>query len=852
MLRIAFSTLAARKSGMMGAFAAVGLAVILVVSCGILLQSSLRAPIAVERLHNASVVVEAATSVTGSQGEGNINSVSLAEKSRLRASVASRLRGIASVKSVIADRSVYAAAVDRHGRLIKGENGALPLGHGWESAQLTPYVLTRGHGPTRRSEVVVDEWVASRGAVHVGQRLRVLTAARAETFTVAGIAGHTRVQQLPEQAAVFFRTDVAARLADGGGRVDLLGILTRRGADTGRGADAVRKQLHGTGLRVLTGASRGDAESFDDALSRADIVAGLTVFAVLEAFVAIFVLASTFALSVQQRHRELALFRAIGTTPKQVRRLVAGEALVVSLIAALVSLPLCVVAAFLEKDLFVRAGMIPAGLHLVVGWIPSLGGIVVAIVTTQIAAFVSARRASKIRPTDALREATVRGRPVSWFRAVVGVAVLVGGIVVIVVTARQQGQTDAPVAAMVLMVAAALLGPLLAWPFAWLAGRPLAALGSGPGLLAYANTRSNLRRAASVATPVMLAISVVGTVYIAKTILHKETHAQTARRTAAAYVLRAREGRGLATDVAATARGLPGVAEASGTVATSIVVAPNGTDLQLFPARGVDVASLHRVLRLGVTSGSLAHLRGNAVAVSVQSATDWRWHLGDRVHLWLGDGTPATLRVVAEYTRPLGFGEVILPRRLVTRHVTMALDDAVFVTRKPGVPAAAFARTLQTLREKNPTVQVVDSSAYEARIDAAAEKEALEVYVLLALIVLFCALSLVNALTMSIGERKRELALLRLIGATKSQVRAMIRTETLIMVAFGLTTGSLIAAPGLALLNRTLTGSLVPAVPVWSYLALLAFYAAVGLAATVLPTRWSLRANQATATAYRE
>src|SRR5436190_4301109 len=246
MLRIAFSTLAARKSGMMGAFAAVGLTVILVVSCGILLQSSLRAPIAVERLHNASVVVVAATSVTGSQGEGNINSVSLAEKSRLRASVASRLRGIAGVKSVIADRSVYAAAVDRHGRLIKGENGALPLGHGWESAQLTPYVLTSGHGPTRRSEVVVDEWVASRGAVHVGQRLRVLTAAGAETFTVAGIAGHTRVQQLPEQAAVFFRTDVAARLAGGGGRVDLLGILTRRGADTGRVADAVRKQLHGT------------------------------------------------------------------------------------------------------------------------------------------------------------------------------------------------------------------------------------------------------------------------------------------------------------------------------------------------------------------------------------------------------------------------------------------------------------------------------------------------------------------------------------------------------------------------------------------------------------------------------
>ena len=50
MLRIAFSTLAARKSGSLGAFAAVALAVLLIVSCGVLLQSSLRVGIPVERL----------------------------------------------------------------------------------------------------------------------------------------------------------------------------------------------------------------------------------------------------------------------------------------------------------------------------------------------------------------------------------------------------------------------------------------------------------------------------------------------------------------------------------------------------------------------------------------------------------------------------------------------------------------------------------------------------------------------------------------------------------------------------------------------------------------------------------
>ena len=162
---------------------------------------------------------------------------------------------------------------------------------------------------------MIDRRLASQADVRVGERLRILTTAGTAAFTVAGIAGTPHRQLLPEQAAIFFRSDVAARLAGSGSRVDLLGIITRRGADPDRVAKAVREQLHGSGLRVLTGSKRGEAESPDEALSNADIVAGLTVFALLATFVAIFVAASTFSLSVQQRHRELALLRAIGSTP---------------------------------------------------------------------------------------------------------------------------------------------------------------------------------------------------------------------------------------------------------------------------------------------------------------------------------------------------------------------------------------------------------------------------------------------------------------------------------------------------------------------------------------------------------
>ena len=81
MLWIALHTLRSRKGGTIGAVVAVGLAVTIAVSCGILLQSSLREPIPVERLAAAAVVVQAGQSTSG---DGEV-SVSLPERARLSA-----------------------------------------------------------------------------------------------------------------------------------------------------------------------------------------------------------------------------------------------------------------------------------------------------------------------------------------------------------------------------------------------------------------------------------------------------------------------------------------------------------------------------------------------------------------------------------------------------------------------------------------------------------------------------------------------------------------------------------------------------------------------------------------------
>jgi putative ABC transport system permease protein len=840
MLRIAFSTLAGRKGGMLGAFAAVGLAVVLVVSCGILVDSSLQAPVPVQRLSAAKVLVQADPTLGGG---GNV-SAALFERRRLPAGLAARLEQVPGIRAAVADRSFATQVIDARGHVLTGRHGVAAVGHGWESAALTPFALASGHAPRSAGEIVVTGELAHRGSLRLGDHLRVVTATSRESVIVAGIATAPAAPRLTREAPIFFRSDVARRLSGTGDRADLIALLLEPGAAADDVAQRVRGALAKSGLRVLTGSKRGEAESPEETLSRADTIDGLTVFGAFAAFVAIFVVASTFALSVQQRHREFALFRAIGSTPRQVRKMVAGEALLVSLAAVAIASPISIFAARRLLDFSTRTGMVPEGLQIIIGWRPFAAGLVAAVVTTQLAAFASARRASRIRPTDALRESSIRARPVSWVRALAGLAAVGGGAAVLMLSGGGR-ESSAPGAAVVWMIAVALLGPLLAWPFSWLIGLPLSAFSRGPGMLARANTRANLRRVASVATPLMLAVTLVVTIFYGKSALGQATIDQTAQRTTADYVLSARTSAGLQPDVAAAARALPGVRQVSGSIATTVIVTPAATELRFLPARAVDAETLPAVIDLGLASGSLKDLHGAALAVAADDARDFGWHVGERVHLWLGDGTPVTARVAAIFTRPLGFGDIVLPRALVERHVTDARDDAVFVS---GGSLAA----LEQLRKANPDLEITTRKQFAQAVVDAEQQKSLAVYVLLGLIVVFCALAAVNAVMMSTAERAREFAMLRLIGAGKRQIATMVRAETLIMVAFGLAIGTCVALPGVAMVSRDLTGSAVPSGPVWVYGALVGFFGVLAFAASGISARLALRMDPVRAMAARE
>ena len=562
MLRLAVSMVVNRLGAVLGAGAAIAIAAVLVMSSGILLESAQRADESpVERLGAATIVVQADPSLA-SGGQAGL-SVLLPERTRLDAGLAGRLAAIRGVARAVPDRSFDVRPELPAGGPIRGMDEGATAAHGWSSAALTPYRLVEGRGPEAPHEIVLGSHETSRPAVDVGDRVRVSAGESRRVFTVVGLS---TTESLLDPV-LFFRDDVATALSGTGNRADLIGLLTDNGASATSVADRIAEALP-DGVRVLTGDERGTAESPGDAVSKEDTIAGLTVFGTLAAFVSVFVVSSAFAMSVQQRHRELALLRAIGGTARQVRRLVAAEALTLAVLAAVAAAPVSVLFAALERWLFVRAGLLPQGIDLTIGWVPFAAGLLAAVVTAQLAAMASARRASRIHPTEALREAAVPPRRLPWFRLLAGLVLAGAGAWALADAARTVDSGGADVAALVTfvwMLSAAMLGPVLARPLSALLGAPVALLGRAPGQLARINLRTNLRRVASVATPVMLAVALGGTILITKTTMQQQAADESAARTRADIVLRTTDGSAVPWDVAQAAAGLDDVETSSGT-----------------------------------------------------------------------------------------------------------------------------------------------------------------------------------------------------------------------------------------------------------------------------------------------
>lgn len=841
MLRYALRTVRARKAGFLGAFLALMCAAALITACGTLLETGLRGTIRTERYAAAPVVVSAdqnvhRTTVKRKHGKTKVKHKAkpLAERAWLPAGIGRALAGTPGVARVVPELTFPAVPLTPD-----GTGGRTPYGHAWESAALTPYRLTAGHAPTAGTDVVIDRYLAERARLRPGDRLTVQSTRAPGTYRVSGVAAPAT--DVRHQTSLFFSAAEARRLAGHPGQVTAFGVTAAAGTEPGRLRQAVAAAVHGTGARVTTGDARGAVEFLDAAAARVRLVSMGGAMGGTSLLVAVLVVVGTFALSVQQRHRELALLRAVAATSGQIRRLIGREALIVGAGAGTAGALLGLVLGRLLYDRFVALGAVPATLQHTAGVLPPLAAVAATLAGAWAAARIASRRVVRIRPAEALAEArTERVRP-AWGRLLAGLLLLAGGgVLVAVLGVLHTEAASTPVtflAVVVLSTSVALLGPLLVRAAALLLTGPLRLTGHG-GRLATANLRGNAARMASVVTPLTLLIGMTCTVLFVQPTLDGAGRAQTRAGIRADWVVASR-GPGVPSEAARRLR-------THGAAVTEVVRTTVRVGLDKYAAQGVTPAGLDRTWDPGVTAGSLRGLGEHTVAVSELAADRLHLKPGSPLKLTLGDGTPATLTVAAVYSRGLGFGDLTFAHDLLARHVDNPLSPSLLVTTD------RTQKQLATTLREFPGVEVLSPAAADS-VQARRERTSGEVDLFaMGLVLAFTAIAVVNTLAMSVSERVREFALLRLAGATRRQVLRMLRTEALSVLLLATALGSAVALAVLTSFSVGMTGRAAPAVAPLGYVTVVAGAGLLALVATALPGRVALRVRAVTVATAKE
>ncbi|NEA73189.1 ABC transporter permease [Streptomyces sp. SID13588] len=836
MLNIALRTLRARWATFAGSFVALALGVGLIATMGLALAATLDAPHrAPERFAAAPVVVRGTDTLRVTTAHG----VREKRLDRPRPVPAATAAVLARLGRTVQDRTFPVRA-----------DGAPAgtVGHAWSAAAFTPYRLTSGRAPATPGEIVTTGGWAAPGARVMLHTPDGVSAGRTVVGTVVGAAPDAGFEHAGFEHAVFFTDAEAARLAP---RIDTVVVY----ADPA----AVRASAPGD-LDVLTGDDRRRADPDPDRDSEAltTVNALLGTAGGVTGFVSVFVVASTFAFAVAQRRREFALLRAAGAAPRQLRRLVIVEAAVVGAVASAAG---CVLGRFGAPRLaawLVDADIAPS--WFAIGgdawpyWTAFGTGLGVALA----GAWAASRRAGRVGPMEALREASVDRRTMTAGRWVAGGGLLLLGLGLLV----RQVLTDPSDALhrktyttqpMLLITAFALLAPVVVGPLtkalAWLPAR----LPGVAGRLVRENVLAGVRRTASVAAPVLITVALAGSLLGVTATVNAAKAAETRAQSAADFVVTSDAG-GLDPATVARVRALPGL-DAAAIAPTTVYRLEDGVALVKDEARAVDPAALAAVTNLPATAGKVTDLDDRSIVVN----EEWPQHtVGSQVDVWLGDGRRTSLRIAAVLrTGTGGNGAYVTPL-----NAPGAAPDRIDVRLRAGTDAgragtdagragtdagraAAAAAALRAAVAPGGGHVLSKEQWLAVSYPATSRQTRIGTLLVLGIALLYSCIALANTLVMATADRVRDLAVLRLAGATLGQVLRLVAAEALLIVAVGTTLGAGVAALNLLGVKAALAALSVPSSPVvipWTATgAAVAVCALLAVPAAVIPARLALR-----------
>jgi putative ABC transport system permease protein len=709
-----------------------------------------------------------------------------------------------------------------------------------DDEQLNPLELVEGAAPASGEEIVIDRGLAEDESLAVGDEVTLLTIAGPKQVTVVGTSSFGSSDSIDPSGTVSLHEDlVFDALTDG--RVEYQDAFLRTSGDPASVTDAV-EQLAPDGFVAQTGDEyradkREEAGAFGKILKN-----GLQAFALLALFVGGFVIYNTFSVIIAQRMRELAVLSAIGATPRQLKRSLRFEGLLVGVLGSIIGVAVGAGLAFALSAVLELVGVSLPGSGISVSPAAIVNGIVIGTLITLASVLIPARRAAKIEPIQALREAETHGSEVSRGRKVAA-AVLMGLGLLALLSATAPAVIGLGV--LLLIVGTIVAGPVIALLGAKVL-RPIMGRFGLEGKLAVDNATRSPKRTATTANALLIGVFLVTFVTVAGTSLKDFTVRELNKIQTADFVV-ASTGGTLDDALLEELGAVDGVASVTPFRRESVSI--DGSPGMISTASPDALAA---VTSLEATEGSLDDLEPGTIAVAgggssgVTVGSGDEPAIGDTVTVANAAGDRQDLTIVAILEPNLDLAQV---GDLVTAETfdqlvgdtgpTVALIDAVDGAEsdaQDALEAAVASRPDISVSPGNAIGQLI-GSIFSFMINA--------INGLLLMSVVIALIGIVNTLSLSILERRRELGLLRIIGMVDKRVQRMVRIESAIISALGTVTGVVL---GLAIgwglvasINRTADAGISMSFPLPLIGLVLVAGVLLGFLASIIPARRSTR-----------
>ncbi len=684
--------------------------------------------------------------------------------------------------------------------------------------------------PTADNEIALTPALAKGLAVGVGSEVSIngTGGAAAKKLTVSGL-----FEEGPfDSQTMVLTTPTLVSVANGNFYKTFLFVSGPGGADAVKAtvqASAPVKNAPQEGLEEFQ-TTQETLKAFLDEQGGGALVGGVVAFtfALIALIVAGMVVSLTFQVLVVQRTRELALLRCIGASQRQVRRLVIAEALIVSLISALLGAGLGVLLAW---SLFPLMSL-PVTLADLA--LPAVAGLAVGVILGLLCSISPARRAARVAPLAALRPVEPGSADddgahrIRWTRILAVLIFLVGAGGLAYAVSSHKLEAGVGFGGL-LFIGVVLISPLLVpvlvrvltvgWKRA-----------SAPAELAVANVERNRSRTVATAAALIVGIALVTTVVVGRFSLQRTAEAELDKKRPLDLVA---VGTDLGADELATVEQLKHVEKA-------VLV-----DVAHVKVGGDEAADTLPILAFDEGINELARspltLPGDGELISY-SNRQFGFDDGERVTI-TQDGTSLQLKGLSHHGIKGTVGWVSPATMSQLSH----RPGAIIIRLDNSVAAGEVKELTKKLEGLGTQVQVFDGATSRLQWLEALQMMMMVILALLGASVVIAAVGVSNTLALSVAERRRESGLLRALGFTRRQMRRMISLEALlttgVAVVIGLALGLTEGLAGAYLLSRGSDWQFQPD-PAWPWLLGIVVVAALtALIAALLPARQAARTS---------